>query len=432
MARFALLWILLAAAAQTAASSTSYVFLSGNPPAQKREAIERRNGKTQRPEYLNKFGNDAISSGCKCLSILVQTIVASKTATSTVTSQTATTITPLSTSTATKTVADKTITLYPCATPLPTMIPTIPYGDVESPTNLNIANLRYDLSTPEGASAEGCCNTCYFGLTNCIQAFWYSYQGCVLQQAGAQGSGMSTSHDGGMPLGGPVSIVEQLQLQLEALSVQNASLQGGIDALRCEKEEWAKEKAELSARLEKNALRLRGARRLKKQAQDALSDAQDELQKMQADGIELKDAFLTQTNALMDAREERDASNTILYDHMQQCPQNGETEQMRAKTKALREALAWEHAGEAYTMEDYNDKTHFVIPVRLKICAEHAEMVASDGKWREVRKNAGKIMASWYRATVNDTGARDYLEPEMEGWLDHDKENVVLQRRRGV
>jgi hypothetical protein len=81
-----------------------------------------------------------------------------------------------------------------CATPLPTSIPTIPYGDAQSPTDLNVENQRYDLSTPEGASAEACCNTCYFGITNCIQAYWYFYEGCVVQQAGAQGSGAGISN----------------------------------------------------------------------------------------------------------------------------------------------------------------------------------------------------------------------------------------------
>lgn len=105
------------------------MFLPGNPPAQKRETIEGRNKKVQKPGYLNKFGDDIISSGCKCLDIPVKTIVASKTAISTVTvgqdlpvsdfsttdsakSKTGTTTTPLSTSTATQTVAGKTTTLY--------------------------------------------------------------------------------------------------------------------------------------------------------------------------------------------------------------------------------------------------------------------------------------------------------------------------------
>jgi hypothetical protein len=54
-------------------------------------------------------------------------------------------------------------------------------------------------------------------------------------------------------------------------------------------------------------------------------------------------------------------------------------------------------------------------------------MVASKGKWREVQRNAKKIKLFWYKTAVQDTGARDYLAP-----LDHDEEDVVLQRRRGV
>ena len=44
------------------------------------------------------------------------------------------------------------------------------------------------------ATLEGCCNVCYFGIPNCIQAFWYSYQGCVVQQAVAPtGTGVGVS-----------------------------------------------------------------------------------------------------------------------------------------------------------------------------------------------------------------------------------------------
>ena len=157
------------------------------------------------------------------------------------------------------------------------------------------------------------------------------------------------------------------------------------------------------------------------------------MQRAQEDNVELKEECLTQTNALMDARKERDASNTTLYDHMQQCPQNGGTEQMKEKVMALKDALTYELAGEAYTMEGYNGKTHFVIPVGVEILAEHSSMFASDGKWRKVGRNAEGIMLRWYRGAVPDmTDARDYLEPKMERWLDHDKEHVVLQRRRGV
>jgi chromosome segregation ATPase len=184
--------------------------------------------------------------------------------------------------------------------------------------------------------------------------------------------------------------------------------------------------------LDQSALRLRGARKQKKQVKDAFSDAQDELQKTQRDNIELEEGLLALNKTLLDARAECDATNTILYEHMQRCPQNGDAEQARERTKALREALAHELADEAYTMDDDNGTTQFIITVRITIRARDSEMVASNGKWREVRRNAKKIMLSWYKKAVQDTGARDYLELEMEGWLDHDEEDVVLQRRRGV
>jgi cell division protein FtsB len=49
-----------------------------------------------------------------------------------------------------------------------------------------------------------------------------------------------------MLLGGSASVVEQLQLQLEALSTENVALRASIDALRREKEEWGTEKAAMT------------------------------------------------------------------------------------------------------------------------------------------------------------------------------------------
>jgi cell division protein FtsB len=57
---------------------------------------------------------------------------------------------------------------------------------------------------------------------------------------------MSRQDDGGMLLGGSASVVEQLQLQLEALSTENVALRASIDALRREKEEWGTEKAAMT------------------------------------------------------------------------------------------------------------------------------------------------------------------------------------------
>lgn len=185
----------------TVSSGTSYVFLPGNSPTpdvQRREQdIEGRNN-LQKPAYLKPFARDIISSGCKCLDIPVKTIVTSTTSTATATSiiEFATVITTLiytTTVVSTQTVPTAT-TLYPCATPIPTLVPTLPYGDADSSTDLELGpNGRFELSEPQGASAEACCNACFFGIQNCIQAFWYSYQGCVYQTASATGSGVGVS-----------------------------------------------------------------------------------------------------------------------------------------------------------------------------------------------------------------------------------------------
>lgn len=77
-----------------------------------------------------------------------------------------------------------TSTLYPCASPFPSRTPTLPYGDATPPSNLSTQNtLFYVSSTSQGASAQACCNACFFELANCIQAYWYSYEGCVVSQA---------------------------------------------------------------------------------------------------------------------------------------------------------------------------------------------------------------------------------------------------------
>ncbi|KAF2632905.1 hypothetical protein BU25DRAFT_454073 [Macroventuria anomochaeta] len=71
----------------TVPGTTSYVFRRGNPPApashKRGEATDERNDKPQRPGYLNAFGDEVTSSGCKCLDIPVKTVVVSKTSTAT-------------------------------------------------------------------------------------------------------------------------------------------------------------------------------------------------------------------------------------------------------------------------------------------------------------------------------------------------------------
>jgi hypothetical protein len=80
--------------------------------------------------------------------------------------------------------AASTSTLYPCASPFPSLTPTLPYGDATLPSNFSTENtLFYVSSTTEGASAQACCNACFFELANCIQAYWYSYEGCVVSLA---------------------------------------------------------------------------------------------------------------------------------------------------------------------------------------------------------------------------------------------------------
>ncbi|EED18883.1 conserved hypothetical protein [Talaromyces stipitatus ATCC 10500] len=77
-----------------------------------------------------------------------------------------------------------TSTLYPCASPFPSLTPTLPYGDASLPSNFSTQNSLFALtSTREGASAQACCSACFFELANCIQAYWYSYEGCVVSLA---------------------------------------------------------------------------------------------------------------------------------------------------------------------------------------------------------------------------------------------------------
>lgn len=74
-----------------------------------------------------------------------------------------------------------------CATPVPgeggNKVQTVPYGlAYPYPSSVpGTSNQRFDLST-KGGTLEGCCNICYFDIPNCLQAFYYSYQGCVVQQ----------------------------------------------------------------------------------------------------------------------------------------------------------------------------------------------------------------------------------------------------------
>ncbi|KAL8933678.1 MAG: hypothetical protein Q9211_005648 [Gyalolechia sp. 1 TL-2023] len=167
--------------ATTGTPSTTIVFSPGNPPAYKerREAapVEKRDDLS----YLSGIADSAISSGCQCLNLPT-----------TVTTTTTTSITTVTTNVPAKIV---TKTVYPCATPVPSKIPTLPYGlSSGSPNLISDSNTLYGSGTT-GETLEGCCNLCYFGVPNCIQAFYYSYQGCVVQQAdNFTGSGLGVSN----------------------------------------------------------------------------------------------------------------------------------------------------------------------------------------------------------------------------------------------
>lgn len=220
---------------------TSTVFKPGDPPAAAKE--KRDNDLEERkatilltPTYARQYPAAQLSIACSCLNISVPT--------TTVTSQTV--ITSISTiqltaihasnttftnssslmlntvtipqtsiiqvletitvATITTTITETTTTtktpqptiyttVYPCAAPLPSPGPA--YGDYADSNPLGLQNGLFYLDTPEGNNATSCCNICFFGVANCIQAYWYSYEGCVVSQAtnldSASGEGVSTS-----------------------------------------------------------------------------------------------------------------------------------------------------------------------------------------------------------------------------------------------
>ena len=170
--------------------STSVVFKPGNPPnpsAKAKRAVEEKRATAPAiPYFLKTYASSAISTGCSCLNLPTPTNTITIPSTSTLTATVQTTVTvspPVITS-----------TVYPCATPVPSLIPTIPFGIANQQGIFETQNNRYPLDSTEGASLEGCCNLCYFGLPDCVQAWWYSYQGCVVQQAiSIEGTGQGIS-----------------------------------------------------------------------------------------------------------------------------------------------------------------------------------------------------------------------------------------------
>ncbi|KAH8703292.1 hypothetical protein BGW36DRAFT_84952 [Talaromyces proteolyticus] len=186
-------------------TSTVFTFLSGNPPAStpKPQSTGGANNHKRGASNTSPTTSTAVSSWiaaqpsasvsgiCSCLGISV-TIGNPANPTTTTVTQTSTVI-----QSTTVTPAASTSSVWPCASPFPTHIPTSPYGNASLPGNFSTENSLYYLtSTKEGASAQACCNACYFDLPNCIQAYWYSYEGCVVSQAtNASVSHFGSGHD---------------------------------------------------------------------------------------------------------------------------------------------------------------------------------------------------------------------------------------------
>ncbi|KAG6999514.1 mannan endo-1,4-beta-mannosidase B [Physcia stellaris] len=183
--------------------TTSTVFKPGNPPVaamEKRDNdLEERNAPILTPNCAKEYPAAQLSIACSCLNVPVPTttVVQNSTTQAPETTTAATTTTTITQTTTTTQTPQPTIytTIYPCAAPLPSPGPA--YGDYASSTNLSLQNTLFYLNTPQGNSASSCCNTCFFGVANCIQAYWYFYEGCVVSQAmdlgSATGLGNSTS-----------------------------------------------------------------------------------------------------------------------------------------------------------------------------------------------------------------------------------------------
>ena len=141
--------------------STKVVYLPGDAPSINVRRADNDVAHGQSPAF--------VSNACSCLDLNHYT--STETATVHVTSTV---------------MADQVAsTIYPCATrnggALPSPGPA--YGKAQGTSDLGLQNSLYDLSSPEGASAVACCNTCFFEIQNCVQAWWYFYERCVVSQA---------------------------------------------------------------------------------------------------------------------------------------------------------------------------------------------------------------------------------------------------------
>ncbi|OTA53181.1 hypothetical protein K449DRAFT_426864 [Hypoxylon sp. EC38] len=141
--------------------STHYKFLSGSPP----------NTSTRVPLWVSTTRRPAVFEFSTTRYSEPGTVVSSET----------TIVTETLMAYATRPATTQTI--YPCANMSNFHGPA--YGDAKISAPLDQQKSYYELknSTGYGASAESCCNACYFAVSNCVQAYWYFYGGCVISVA---------------------------------------------------------------------------------------------------------------------------------------------------------------------------------------------------------------------------------------------------------
>ncbi|OTA90917.1 hypothetical protein M434DRAFT_13521 [Hypoxylon sp. CO27-5] len=141
--------------------STHYKFLSGSPP----------NTSTRVPLWTSTTRRPAVFEFSTTRYSEPGTVVSSET----------TIVTETLMAYATRPATTQTI--YPCADMSNFHGPA--YGDAKISAPLDQQKSYYELknSTGYGASAESCCNACYFAVSNCVQAYWYFYGGCVISVA---------------------------------------------------------------------------------------------------------------------------------------------------------------------------------------------------------------------------------------------------------
>jgi len=174
------------------------MFKSGNPPS---ATVTPTSTSVAKRAVEAQIASSNIAVGCSCY---IPTPAATRIAVVTKVSTT-TMAPPVHTTTvyrkhiltSSKKILSKLTPPPACADPFQTRIPTLPYAAANNTLGIPTANNLYYISTtPEGASAQPCCNACFFGVENCVNAWWYFYQGCVVQQAApndAQGSGVGVS-----------------------------------------------------------------------------------------------------------------------------------------------------------------------------------------------------------------------------------------------